>query len=657
VAVALAVALPAGADVCAVARPGAVAASRRGLIRPLSQAGPFGWLSGLSVTAQAWASRTGRGERRAAVALLRVHDPEEGVRAALAAQSPMRLAWDGERCEPPDCHGFRARFIDDRTVRIEQGRWVDGADGPEGAVAGVERRCLDLAIQRPEALEVAVQRGDALVSALHHRVPRQVETILRPVAGGVVLERHRWMPTREAAVASQRAAMVDGGPPSAELATDAWTHRRGRRVISGRHYAFEDLALAVQDLRRLRRAHVEQVGARRRSRVRQVDMEDLEAVREALRRGKRILRQATGDVRRSVAADLRQLLEGALAVHPDETSLGHDLVRILLDELGDPEAAARVVDQALPRVPDDERSLWRRLLREAFAHRGAEALAPLLVDHGVVPEGRAEQAAHDVAALVGGGRDYEWIEGAWQLAESLGARRMPLHPIGAVELPLESLVATLHATGSLVTRDEGPHALYVLARGPGVRPPERGTDGCLPFRDPRGALTCVSAVHGDRRPSDGQAAWPFGLGQGAFELTARLVPLPGAPGRRARVLRWAGHVQGEVAHVTRASAPAHGAAWSRIHRYLALPLASPAEGLFPPPVLSVDAEDPAHVAAMLRRAEDEPDIRCASTGRLVRCELLSVSVVEAPARALLPLVRPFLGAAVDTLWHRPPPGR
>jgi hypothetical protein len=639
----LAAALPTGAEVCAVARPGAVAPSRRGLLRPLSQAGPLAWLGGVSVTAQAWASRSADGGRRAAVGLLRVNDPEAVVRARMASESATRLAWDGDTCDPPACLGLRATFVDARTVRIEQGTW------PEGEAAGVERRCRALALARPDALEVSVRLGTMTAPDLEVHVPRWVETLLRPMEGGVLREHLREMATSGAATESRWQEVVDEGTLARGVATDGWTEQRGRVVRSIRTFAFEDLALASQDARRLRRAQAHWATTPRGQGA-TVDVQDLRSVREAVVRHKRALTESTEAVRRSVARDLRALLERAAAAHPGETGLAHDLVRLLLDELGDAEAAAEVARAALPRVPEAERPLWRRLWREALAQRGPAHLAPALVAHGVVPEPRAAQAAEDLAALARGGVDYEWLENAWGLAEVLGARTIPRNRIAPVALPLDTFVATLRATGTLATHEAGPHALYVLARGPAVHGADPSGDACLRFHDTDGAPTCFVAVHDPARPSAGERTLPFGLGQGAFTLHAQLVPLPAGEGQRVRHLQVEGRVRGETILIEGTSSSVGADGWGRVHRYLGLPLATPERRVFPPPELLVDAEGVRAATRLLRASRTVDGLACQAAGSRLSCELQSTALAEAPARALVPMLIPVLAGTADALW-------
>ncbi|MFW6050424.1 MAG: hypothetical protein ACODAU_04575 [Myxococcota bacterium] len=632
--------LPAGAERCAVSRPGALSPLRRALLQPLSRGGPAAWLSGVPVSAHAWAEGAEADGGRPAVALLRVHGDEAEVRRRVEAELRVRLTWNDDACRGPDCAAFRARFVDAHTLRLERGEW------PGGLPEGLTSRCTELAARHPEALEVAARRGEALAPALTDLVPRRLESILRPVQGGVELVRSRWMATHEWADRARRLELLQEAPAgAAELATERWTERRGRRVTSTYRFHYEDLALAAEDARRLRNARAATERRRFLLPPERVDVRNLREVRRQVALRRSAMERAGSAGRADHARALAELLERATAVHPEVVELHRRLVRLLLDELGGAERALEIAESMLQRRPEQAEE-WRLLRREALA-RESEPLAAALREDGVVPDASAaRRAAADLVRLRRQGVDYPWAEGAMRVARAFDSGPAPAaRPLDRpVRLPLGSVVPSLAVLldgGGPSGRAEGVFfALTGDAVGPGM-PPE---PACLPFRRARGGVMCVGAV---QEAVDARA---LALGTalrgrtGAGDVSWRVARV----GRRdvgpgiERQLVVTGRIDGDGLLVKAASGSARAVPWERVRRYLAEPLSRLEPRLFPPPELRIEAESGAHADALLRRASEREDVVCRADGRSVRCQVPVPDSPGAAARALLQLVRPLL---------------
>lgn len=635
----LARALPAGADRCAVTRPAGMSAVRRGLVRPLSQAGPVAWLPRVPVVAHAGVERSGPDGRTASVTLLRVHGDRDAVRKRLEAELRVRLSWDEASCRGPGCTALRASFADDRTVRIEQGTW------PTEAPPGVTERCAVLAAEHPDALEVTSRRGELVVESLEDLVPRRLESVVRRRPGGLELVRRRWMTTPEWAERARRLELsADEAPGVAGLATERWSERRGRLVVSTYRFDFEDLFLAFEDARRLRRART--AVARRAFVVPadRVNVADLDEVRRQVSLRFAALERAGPAARQELAETLGRLLERATAAHPEARDLHRWLVRLALDELDEPREAEAVVEAVLGRG-EGEREKWRLLRREARAAQSAERLSEALLEDGrVATADRARRAARDLVALRRRGVDYAWAEGAMDVAVAFERDRpLDVHRVDPpVHLPLASVLPTLVTLVHLGS--DSADAIYFGLRSASRADPVGDDPACMPFQGGRGTSRCVGGVHDgvDARAVEVGRRLAEQVGQGALSIAMASVSSDGRDPQPRRVLQVEGRVEDDAFVVTDASGDMRSAQWERTRRYLAEPLAGLAPRLFPAPELRIEAARSAHARQILQRAADLPGVECRARQRAVRCRLEGLESTGGAARVLVRLVKPLV---------------
>ncbi|MFW5876595.1 MAG: hypothetical protein ACOCXM_07650, partial [Myxococcota bacterium] len=628
----LARALPAGADRCAVTRPAAVSRVRRGLVRPLSQAGPAAWLPRAPVVAHAWVERSGPDGRRASVTLLRVHGDRDAVRKRLEADLRVRLSWDEGACRGASCPALRASFLDARTVRIEQGAW------PTEAPPGAAERCATLAAEHSDALEVTSRRGELVVESLEDLVPRRLESVLHRRSEGFELVRRRWMTTPEWAERARRLELsADEAPGVAGLATERWSERRGRLVVSTYRFDFEDLFLAFEDARRLRRARRAAAGRAFVVPIDRVNVANLEEVRRQVSLRFAALDRAGPAGRRELAETLARLLERAIAAHPEARDLHRRLARLALDELDEPREAEAVADAVLSRG-EGELEKWRLLRREARAARSAERLAEALHEDGRVASAeRARRAAQDLVALHRRGVDYAWAEGAMEVAVALErSPSLDVHPVEPpVRLPLASLLPTLVTLVDLGFDTTDP--VYFAVQSASWVEPLGDDPACLPFQRTGAEGWCVGGVDEgvDARAIEGGRRMASRLGQGAFSIVMASVSTDGRRPQPRRVLQVEGRVEDDAFVLTGASGAMRSAPWDRTRRYLAEPLAGLAPRMFPAPEIRIEAERSAHARRILRHAADLPGVQCRARQRSVRCRLEGLESIGGAARALV----------------------
>lgn len=651
-AVELALRLPAGADRCAVTRPGHLSATRRALLGLLGRGGPGAWLSRASVVAHAWAERSDDEGRTASIILLRANGDPTEVRKAVQDEIRVRVAWEGGRCPGPDCDAYRARFLDAHTLELERGPW------PADASGGVTARCVTLARTHPNALEVSARRGQVLVRSLADLVPRRIESVLEQVPGGVRLVRKRWMSTEEWAERARVMDLTPGGPGDlSDIASEFSSERRGRLVVSTYHFEFEDLYLAAQDQRRLRQA---EAAVARQSFLLppdKVDPNDLRQVRRQVALRLAAMAQTAPPLRREHVQALRKVLDRAVAAHPEAFDLRRRYVRLLLDELGDPRRAETLADDALARGPDDPEQ-WKLLAREARAAQSEDLLREALVHDGVTSARDARRAAHDLVELRKDGVDYALAEGAMRVATVLGegpAVKSPsLRPITPpVRFALSSVLPSLVALVDAGEPSTAGRAVYFAVRGRAVLDRSGPDSPCLVFHQAHGDRMCVVGLNGgiDARAITLGRALPQQLADGPVELvvaTAR----DDAPAGLRPVLRVTGRVEGAQILIDHGPARLGGADWDRVRRYLAEPLDGLALRVFPPPELHIEADTSAHAEQIGRAAAADDSVRCQVDGRDVHCELPTPDSTGSAGRVLLRLVGPLL-PVLDPAGRKP----
>lgn len=624
----LAESLPPGANRCAAVRPALLPARRRAIFVRLSHSDPIPWTRGAPIRAWASAVRAGPDGHRSMVALARVTEPPDRVRAWLDEFSPRLIRWDGEGAEQGDPAeaAYRARFVDDRTLRIQKGSWpVVRGEGP-----GAEARCARLARAHPEAVEVASHHGDVVMLGIHPDVPRHTDTII--VADSERLEVTRRVTMASAEQAEER--REDFGAREAdvwssvggELLFDRVQHeRRGRVLVTRMRMLWEDLVLAAEDQRRMAAAIAEDQRRHRPRPPERIDVQNLAVVGHQVALWSQAVDAARGAARRAKAAQLRTLLERAVAAHPGELGFSRRLARLLIDELDEGRAAAEVVEDVLARHPRDERS-WRVLRREAAAAVGPEALARVLVSDEVVAAADADRAARDLAALRRSGVDYEFAEGVWLAAQAIERRTasLSLREVDATPFPLDAFTETLGELSVLGARNDGPRAMYVVARG------ER-SDHHVMWHPEEAPVVEVGVGAGERRVAGvatigdartramGRALFDsFTLGP--LELTVLVVPLGGSPDRPEVALRLGGTLETDRFVLDHVSGPAARASWGEVARLLARPLfAMEPDRVFPPPELVLELRTEREMTRLLDLASDRGALTCARTHLRVQC--------------------------------------
>ncbi|MEM1418496.1 MAG: hypothetical protein AAGH15_26615, partial [Myxococcota bacterium] len=305
-------ALPAGADHCVVARPGRLGPARRQQIVPLSHATAFAWDTDAPVGEAAEVRQDGSGAP--AVELrLRVGDMEE-ARRWLAERAPFRVRWGDVDCPGSGCQRWRADAPDARTIRLRRGLWKTDV-----ARTGVRARCQALSARFPGAYEVGVHAERGWLGAWDHRGEgpgTTREVALFPLDGG--FDGVRWREvfrsgemTPEELLAGL-AAEAFGEPPHAESAARRHGPAEGPDGIeSGADYRWEDLALAVEDARRLREAAAAEARASVPLDPERVRVEDREVLERQLALRRRALDAGDG----AELPALRRLLERGLDAH------------------------------------------------------------------------------------------------------------------------------------------------------------------------------------------------------------------------------------------------------------------------------------------------------------------------------------------------------
>lgn len=610
-AVELAALLPDDVERCVVVRPGLVPDRRRSLVLLPSLAEPSAWAPDLRPIAYAMATATGEGGRRAQRSYYRFADD-----ARERARTILPVRWLDEPCEDLACRLPVARWIDERTLEVARYEWPRGSLGTSSAA------CVQLARERSDAVELAVERATH-VGWVPLSSPRPSRWTLRVDRGSLVTRREialedavqaRILEARLLSRASWvEPALVPLGPSRRRVDRD------GELVAIVESRLWEELELAVEDDRLERRASATREIRGEPVPIGRVRVDDAGAVRHQVRLRRARLPQLAPEERAAAAEELANLLERAWAAHPSELSFAGTLVRLSLDLLAAPERALRVTDEILARGIADHPESWRTLRREALAMIGEGELARALAEDGVANAAEAARAAADLRALVEHGVSFEWAEGAWRTSRQLLDGRAPRRPVDA-RLPFEGALGALvgwarlgdverHATVQIAVRT----AAASEARAIGDARPElvavRAADGGTVYV---GALAAPDLVALRRL----NAALAGAVGSGALEIA---ISLRAPEGAELATLRAAGVLAGEDFVIQRADPDLAAAPWPLVTRYLAQPLAELPTALFPPPTLTIRAES-AELAAELRRAAEERDPgACGAAGPVLRC--------------------------------------
>jgi len=576
----LATELPAGADACVIARPGALPVTSRPLAQRLSAGGRLAWTPA-PVAVYAEASQVGSTGRKSVVIRMRVADLDE-TRTFLSEHAPVEVRFDVPEpaCPGPECWRFRAEVVDQDTLLVRRGPWDTGR-------RGVEAECVLALRDRRDAYEVAVRNPVPLLAELDFEsgLPVQVETRLEPREGGV---RHVQRVRDDEGAFDFPLLDEDGLPQLDVLATRTRRVRLDDGVVTYTDVAWEDLRLALDDARRMDQAIARERHEAIPQDVEQVDVADPDALREQLELRRAQLAQS-GE--RTDAEPLRRLLERARDETPEDHELAGELHALLLDPLGDGQSAFELAEAVLGDEPYDPRE-WQLRRRQAAAILGASRLGPLLVEDGVVARRDADAAAEVLARLEAIG-DYEWAEGAWVASSALGSRAPRGRPVRRGELPLVSLVETALMLAEDVEHETPSMSVYAVLRTRGVdvgaTGPEEArvltwADGAERVRVGAGATDAPDFLRGLGR------GMVDGLEDARVSLMLALVPFGGAPEAPASVVVLEGRVSGERLVVERAAG--RGTArtvrdFGAVARLLGEPFAELESRLFPLPDLEV----------------------------------------------------------------------
>ncbi len=655
----LAARLPTGADACVVGRPSLLSAARRSLFAQASQGDPLAWLPRAPVVAFAMARHEQPGSHPTTVLLVRTSTDAPTVRDWFLRNAQLRFAFGTvDDDDPPD---VRVSIDDERTLRVTSGRW------PRRSDPGTERRCLDLALRSPDALEVSSKRGLVVRMGGYPNVARARDVVATDDGTSVRLIRRTL--TDAAATEGLPFGDLDVDDllrPSVAQFASRWlvqvTHdaHDGPLRVTEMRISWEDLALLRQDVSVITAAEV--AGAQRTEPhdVTAVDVTNLAVVeRERLLWAARMDESVSGDARAHAAEQLRALLERAIPEHPAQTDLRRALFEVLSRELEQPRAAIAVAEAALTDLGAlGDAESWRQLRREGFARLAASELAPVLVEDGIVDASASQRAAVALERLVADGTDYAFAEGSWIAADALLRRvqsqrshiqRMPPTTLPLAALP-EAISALLESRGV-----QG--ALYVAVAGH-VRPwglvqwdAEQSPVVDLELGDDTYLVGVASVGATDRLRALGVTLSDHVAG-GAAGVSFFVVPLGGSAGQ---AVSW-GHLDGQIEddrlHVERALGPAARVDWDRVRRYLADPLASAAERVFPPPEVRIDAASTRDVNALLSAADAEHGLSCERRDELgISCAAAS-DEPDSLRRALVVFATARLGQEAQRLLGR-----
>ncbi|MBX3251001.1 MAG: hypothetical protein KF901_27740 [Myxococcales bacterium] len=642
--------LPVGATACAVARPTMLSERQRELVRELSST-PFAWAAGAPIVAYADATQT-RDGRRATRVLLRVTSVEE-ARTWLETQAPVRVEWTDEpACRGDDarCWRWTARALDAGTITVSRGPWGERPDRGDredrgewhdrGAGAGVEVRCARLARERRDALEITIRTPSG--GGFELGAPLDTQIVLERDTVGVRWEELTRLPHDlpfEIFEHLERAAAPH--EPGAVLSSAASYERRLTRdgVHARARLRWEDLELAIDDERRVRAALAAEARAHEPVPVHTLPVERRELLDAQVGLRLTRLRQATPAEADVQAEALRTLLERALDFYPGDAALAQHLTTALL-HLGDGRAAADLAEEVLAAGPPDP-DAWRVRRRQALALVGAPALASALREDGLLRAREADAAARVLTAF---DRRYEVAEAAWIAAHQMegavprGARVAPM-----VEVPMVSLLET---TLALLDMEGLARSLHVILRVDAPLP--AGVSGpaevpVVSWREgDRGVRVAASTTASQDHHRGLWREMLRGLPDEAeAELLVVLLPFGGSPGAPDGAARLRGRLSGGALRLSAARfVPALEVRWERVAELVAEPLAGLESRLFPPPDLDARFPSAEDATEAVRRAEDEPTLRCEARGVEVRCQ--ASPELDASQRAWRRVVEPWI---------------
>jgi len=418
---------------------------------------------------------------------------------------------------------------------------------------------------------------------------------------------------------------------------------------------WEDLALMAEDRRRLAEALREEQERNVPRRVADVDLRDLREVERQRLLWLRTIAQAHGERRRTAALELGRLLDGALRLHPREFEFAATLIRLLIDELRDGEAAVDLVRRVLANSPSDLEH-WQLLKRESLALVGAAPLAEALLEASVVPRRDSDAAARDIVALTAHGMDYATAEGLFVAFRTVSRRARALRPrrVRPSQLPMLTLFQTVATLASLA--DSEPLSFYVGIRGAikswGEPVWNAETTPLVWMPMGGGASWLAGAVSTDRR--DALVAMGYtavgALEPGPIDVVLHAVPMGGNVQQPAFTLRITGSLQDDVMTVERAVSTGAPVDWSLVSRYLGKPLEQ-IRTVFPIGELAIDMLSRSDLSAFLDAASLEA-LPCRSDGLRVRCRA-QVEDAGATRRTLLRFARDRLGTLARQLVGRP----
>jgi len=403
---ALAAALPRGADRCVLARPARLPKARAGLLVRISQAEPLAWLADLGVEAYATAQRERRSGPLSRVTLLWLSRVTDAVRAELDARAGIALRWDGQPCRGMGCPP-RARVLDGHIVRIEHN------DYPSIEDAGAEAQCARMAAQSPSALELSFARSRSLSDELVG-VPLRTTSTLTLSAHGVHVAREALMLSEaESALAYQRGMMAEErGFTLTWLATDLRVERIDSTIHTDFDVLWDDLELAAQDDVRTAAAERE-ADQRERAELgldQPPDVRSRDGVLAQLAYWLDHAERAAPPERAAQLAAARALLDAACAAQPDDEGLALLRTELLIAELHDAAAGRALAREGAQRF--ETRARWQALERRAAALQGEAALASTIAAQRVAPGRQAAAVAREILERVQSGSGYDEAERA-----------------------------------------------------------------------------------------------------------------------------------------------------------------------------------------------------------------------------------------------------
>jgi hypothetical protein len=608
--------LPAHAQSCAVARPGALSSRERWLANRLVHSHDAIWLGDARIVAAAQASQTDSINRSSSVILLRVSGDVEEARDAIERSVPL----DGEET-PFGSHHYRVEIAGPHTLSIRRGPWTDG-------LPGAESRCRELARAQPDAFEVASAAQFDPLGLPELDLPQRIDHVLERTASGVVVERRAFLAGSSASDIDFTGELDPLVPDSRASFWDGAAH-----VIETR-YLWEDLELAREDQERFAEAdRLAREEARPRT-LEQIDVSNSAVVRMEVRRWEEAVAAVQGAPREARARELRRILDAAWIAHPSESEFASVLYELLMTELHEPSAAAALALDVIRSAPSDERG-WRSHRRAALARVGAAELAPALVEDGMARPAESARAARDILEILSQRDDYDFAESAWLAA------------VRPAELGRTALVPATVALVLAGREPAGLQSLYVLARGRANETAyvAAAADGTVVARLDRGDRVMV--VGADIAEVDASSARLSrqalqALAPGPVTIGVFFLPFHSDDNRASARVVIAGTLDARGFTIERAAWGASRVSWERVSQYVAGPLeAIEPNQLFPPAEIAINAEGTRELELVLDARDSVPDVSCRAIELRVECtsspagpEALYGFVAEVAARVL-----------------------